>query len=256
MTVHPQAATGFDRSAAAYERGRPGYPPEAVAWLVERLGLAPGRTLVDLAAGTGKLTRLLVPTGARVIAVEPVEGMRAQLEETVPEAEAMAGVAERMPLAEGSADAVTVAQAFHWFATDDALAEIARVLRPGGWLGLIWNVRDLDDPLQRTISEILLPFRGDVPSERDSNWRSVLERHALFGPIEEHHVPSAQELDGAALEDRFGSVSFIAALPDTQRTEVLGRVRALAGAGTVRLRYRTSVFASPLSETASAQAPA
>ncbi len=245
MRVHPKAAAGFDRSAAAYERGRPGYPPEAVAWLVGRLGLAPGRTVVDLAAGTGKLTRLLVPTGARVIAVEPVEGMRAQLEETVPEVEAMAGVAERMPLADGSADAVTVAQAFHWFATDDALAEIARVLLPGGWLGLIWNVRDFDDPLQRAISEILLPFRGDVPSERDSNWRDVLEQHPRFGPIEEHYVTSAQELDADGLEDRFGSVSFIAALSDTQRAEVLGRVRAVAGAGTVRLQYRTSVFASP-----------
>ena len=253
MTVHPQAARGFDRSAAAYERGRPSYPAEAVAWLTKRLGLRPGQTVVDLAAGTGKLTRLLAPTGARVIAVEPVDGMRAQLREAVPEAEALAGVAERMPLDDGAADAVTVAQAFHWFATHEALAEIARVLRPAGRLGLIWNVRDTEDPLQRAISAILAPYRGDVPSVQDSDWRSVLEGHPRFKPIDEHHFPSEQELDADSLADRFGSVSFIAALPDEQRAEVLAQVRVLAGAGTVRLPYRTSVY---VSATAAARARA
>src|SRR5947208_10781774 len=122
MRVHP-AAAGFARAAGVYERARPEYPPEAVAWLVDRLDLPPGRVVVDVAAGTGKLTRLLVPSGARVVAVEPLAEMRAQLEEAVPSVEALEGTAEALPLADDFADAVTVAAAFHWFRAAEALPE-------------------------------------------------------------------------------------------------------------------------------------
>ena len=132
MSINEVAAKGFSSAADIYERGRPGYAPEAVSWLCERLGIGPERTVLDLAAGTGKLTRDLVPSGARVIAVEPLDEMRAHLERVVPAAESLAGTAEQIPLADGSVDAVVCAQAFHWFDPERALPEIHRVLRPGG----------------------------------------------------------------------------------------------------------------------------
>ena len=140
--VHEIAARGFGAEAAAYERARPSYPPDAITWLTENLAVGPGSQIVDLAAGTGKLTRLLAGIGADLIAVEPVAGMRAKLHEQLPAVPVVAGVAEALPLADSSVDAVVVAQAFHWFDARRAMAEIARVVRPGGHLALIWNARD------------------------------------------------------------------------------------------------------------------
>ena len=155
---------GFSTVSDQYERGRPGYPPAAVEWIAAGAGLGPGSVVVDLAAGTGKLTRVLTGTGARVIAVEPIAEMRAQLTTMLPGVEALEGTAEVMGLPDGSADAVTVAQAFHWFATDEALAEIARVLRPGGWLALVWNEGDSNQPLQAEIRRVLAPYEGETPA--------------------------------------------------------------------------------------------
>src|SRR4029450_13324531 len=126
---------GCAGSAEAYAGGRPGYPAAAVAWLARRLALGPGRTVVDLGAGTGQLSRLLGETGARVVAVEPVEEMRTLLTGV----EVLAGTAESIPLPDASADAVTAAQAFHWFDGPTALAEIAGVLAPGGAPAPVWN---------------------------------------------------------------------------------------------------------------------
>src|SRR5207249_4825593 len=121
--THPTAAAGFDRAADAYERGRPGYPREAVARLAAQFRLGEGVTVLDLAAGTGKLTRMLATTGATVVAVEPVAGMRRVLAQAVPGARVLNGTAEAIPVADGAVDAVTVAQAFHWFDADRAVAE-------------------------------------------------------------------------------------------------------------------------------------
>ena len=133
--IHEAAARGFAQAVDAYERGRPGYPPEAVERLCEAVGIGPGRAVLDLAAGTGKLTRLLVPTGAELVAVEPVEQMRAALARALPEVTALAGTAEDVPLPAASVDAVVAGSAFHWFRGEEALAEIHRVLRPDGRLG-------------------------------------------------------------------------------------------------------------------------
>lgn len=244
MAVHPRAALGFGRAADAYERARPDYPPAALAWLRERLALGPGRTVVDLAAGTGKLTRMLLPTGARVIAVEPVAEMGAALARAVPAAEIVEGTAESMPLPPGAADAVTVAQAFHWFSTAEALAEIHRVLQPDGRLALVWNRRDLDDPLQHALNQMITRHRGDVPSHRSGRWKSALTTTELFGPLEEHLVPHHQELDRSRLVDRVMSTSVMAALPDPERGAAIADIEALAAQQTepIRMSYTTEIY--------------
>jgi SAM-dependent methyltransferase len=234
--MHRAAAVGFARSAAAYERGRPGYPEVAVRHLVARL--SPRAAVLDLAAGTGKLTRPLLEAGLRVIAVEPVPEMR----EALPAgARALDGTAEAIPLRDGAVAAVTVGQAFHWFDGDRALPEIARVLVGGGLLALFWNRRVEDDPVNRAIDALVDPHRGEAPTHRGDPWRAAFERSTLFGPFEERTFDNLQELDADGLEARVGSISFIASLEPAERARVLEQVRAIAGAGTVKVPYRTEV---------------
>jgi SAM-dependent methyltransferase len=234
--IHRAARVGFARSADAYERSRPGYPDEAIQYLVSRL--AARARVLDLAAGTGKLTRPLLASGLDVVAVEPVPEMRDGLPATV---RALDGTAEAIPLADGSVDAVTVGQAFHWFDGEKALDEIHRILRPRGMLGLIWNRRLEDDPVNRQISELLAPYHGDAPTHRHDAWRSAFERTALFAPLEERGFANEQVLDAQGLEGRIGSISFIAALGHDERARVLDRACSLAGDGTVVVRYRCEV---------------
>jgi ubiquinone/menaquinone biosynthesis C-methylase UbiE len=229
--VHPSAATGFARSVDAYERARPEYPTEAIAWLAQELDLRAGRTVVDLAAGSGKLTRPLAALGCEVIAVEPVAEMRAAIG---PTARALDGTAEAIPLPEDSADAVTVGQAFHWFDGPAALAEIERVLRPGGALALVWNRRPSESSaLHAAISEIMAPYRGDAPSHGSGAWRDAFAGRELA----ERRFEFSQRLDADGLADRVGSTSFIAALDDAEREPLLERVRALADDGPVDVPY-------------------
>jgi SAM-dependent methyltransferase len=228
----------FARPASAYERARPDYPPAAVEFLAARLDLGPGRTVLDLAAGTGKLTRPLLATGAEVVAVEPAAEMRAGLPAA---ARVLEGTAEAIPLAAGSAEAVTVGQAFHWFDGEAALREIHRVLRPGRALGLIWNRRRRDDSLNQAVDELMAPHRPAAPGHRADDWRADFERTTLFGPLEDRRFANDQSFDADGLADRFGSVSYIAALPEAPRAEFIAAVRALAGAGRVTVRYETEV---------------
>jgi len=225
MSVHDTARRGFAGAAEAYEESRPTYPDEALRWLATELRLGPGRTVVDLAAGTGKLTRLLATAGATVIAVEPVDEMRDALRRITPEAEARAGTAERTGLPDSSADAVAVAQAFHWFDAPAALAEIHRVLKSGGKLAVIYNVRDLDDPVQHAVDDLLAPYRGDTPSHRSGRWRTALNETELFKRAAGGDFPNLQTIDADGLVSRVASVSFIAELPDPERRRVLDRAR-------------------------------
>jgi ubiquinone/menaquinone biosynthesis C-methylase UbiE len=211
-----------------YEESRPGYPDDAIEWLVEKLELGPGRSVVDLAAGTGKLTRLLIPTGATVIAIEPVDEMREALGHTTPGAQVRRGTAERTGLPDASADAVTVAQAFHWFDGPAALSEIHRVLRPAGQLALVWNVRDLNDPVQHAIDDLFAPYRGDTPSHRSGHWRAALEETMLFQSTQRREFPNIQTIDADTLVRRVASTSFIADLPEPERRRVLDRAREIA----------------------------
>jgi ubiquinone/menaquinone biosynthesis C-methylase UbiE len=238
--VHDAAARGFARSADAYDRARPDYPEAAVAWLAERLGLRAGRTVVDLAAGTGKLTRPLAATGAEVVAVEPVAEMRARIGPAA--ARVLDGTAEAIPLPDGSADAVTVGQAFHWFDGPAALAEIHRVLRPGGALALVWNRRPLEHPVHAAIAKIIEPYRGDAPAHRSGAWRDAFGATALFGTLEERTFDHGRAHDADALADRVGSTSFVAALDDGPQADVIAAVRALAADGALELPYVCEVF--------------
>ena len=244
MTIHEQARRGFGRGAAAYERGRPGYPAEAIAWLLTELELGPGRTVVDVGAGTGKLTRELVGRGASVLAVEPVSAMRAMLEQAVPGVRALDGKAERLPIEDRTVDAVIVAQAFHWFDAPKASAEFHRVLRPRGRLALIWNRRQLDQPLHRQISAIIAPYRGDTPTHYRGEWRQPITADGLFVSVGEFEVPYEQVLDVDGVVDRVCSTSFIGSLPEPERDAVLSRVRELAERAEppLRLGYLTEAY--------------
>ena len=260
-SVHA-AARAFDRAGEAYDRGRPGYPSEAVDWLVDALGLGAGRTVLDLAAGTGKFTRFLVPTGVRVVAVEPADGMRVRLASALPEVVALAGTAEAIPLADGAADAVVVAQVFHWFDGDAALAEIHRVLVSGGRLGLIWNGRDDSEGWVAGLTEIMDPYRGDAPRYFGDAWREAFERTELFTPLRHGRFRLVHELDADGVVARVTSVSFIAALSEDERKGVVERVRSLRGSHpetrgrtTFGVPYRTDVFWCVRKDTATTTPP-
>jgi SAM-dependent methyltransferase len=247
--VHPVAAAGFSSAADVYERARPSYPPTAVEWIAKRAALGPGRTVLDLGAGTGKLTRLLVPTGARVIAVEPLAEMRAKLEEVLPGVVALEGTAEDLPLGDGAVDVIACAQAFHWFNLALALPELHRVLADDGLLVLVWNTRDLDDSLQGAIEALLGPHRGAVSAQFDDGWRALVESSRLFGPVERRSFVFEQLVTVEDVVGRAASTSFVAAMPDAEREVLLEQVRGLAAGRDepFSFPYRTEVFAIPRS---------
>jgi SAM-dependent methyltransferase len=247
MGVHHLAARGFDLVGAAYERGRPSYPQDAVDLLCAELGIGPGRDVLDLAAGTGKLTRLLAPTGARLIAVEPVAGMRTLLAEVLPDLPIIDGTAEALPLGDASVDAVVVGQAFHWFDAPRTLAEIARVLRPDGGLGLIWNVRDESVGWAAELSMLLDRHAHDAPRYRDMVWRAAFDGVHGFLTLQERHVRSEQVGSLATMRDRISSISFIACLPDPERETFLDQATTLLAwaadaDGRITMPHRTDVF--------------
>jgi MOSC domain-containing protein YiiM/SAM-dependent methyltransferase len=259
MAIHESAAKGFSAGADAYERGRPDYAPEAVATLVRELRIGPGTRVLDLAAGTGKLTRQLVDTGAEITAVEPVAEMRAKLVAAVPGVEALEGTAERIPLANHSVDAVVVGQAFHWFDGVRALSAIHRVLRPTGGLGLVWQSRDATLPWVKRLNEMIDGEARGQPRFRqtwnlvragvDSAWRAAFDLTALFAPIETATFAHVQRGTVETIVDRVASISFIAAMPDERRAVVLDAVRELlatdrdtSGAEVIELPYSAEVF--------------
>lgn len=222
---HAEQARSFDRVAGAYQSARPSYPAAAVEWVLDA---APGRRVVDLAAGTGKLTEVLVAAGADVTAVEPLANMRAELEKALPAVRAIDGTAERMPLPDGSADAVFVGQAFHWFDAPAALAEIARVLVPGGALGLVWNLRDERVPW---VAELTAALRGaaDVLSVSRGISERPLESDR-FTALERREFPNPVPFDRARLREWAASTSRIAVLPEAEREAALDGVVRLADA--------------------------
>jgi SAM-dependent methyltransferase len=243
-------AEAFAGAADVYERGRPAYRPEPLDWAWSQVGLGGDATVVDLAAGTGKLAVQLASRAARLIAVEPLDGMRAVLERQVPEAEVLAGTAEQLPLPDASADAVFVGEAFHWFDGDRALPEIHRVLRAAGGLVLIWNAGEWDD--QAWSEEVFARIdREPKPGVRPENrpwsglWREAFERTPLFGPLERRGFPHVVHTDAAGVALMVSSWSFVAALPDDVRerlAEDVVRIITERTGGSVELHFRTDVY--------------
>jgi SAM-dependent methyltransferase len=211
-------AASFSAVAEAYERARPGYPEEAVRWLAGE----PPLDVVDLAAGTGKLTRVLVGLGHRVTAVEPLAEMREQLQEAVRGVRAVEGGAEAMPLPDASADAVVAAQAYHWFDHPVALPEIARVLRPGGRLGVIWNLRDESVDWVARLSELI-----DSEGDKDRDDADGIAASGLYGEAEEAEWRWEQRLDRGRLRDLVLSRSYCATMTPEGREPVLAAVDEL-----------------------------
>jgi len=225
--VHQTATQGYTKGAATYVKGRPDYPPELATWLRDALALGPGRVAVDLGAGTGKFTPRLVATGAQVIAVEPVASMRAQLAAALPQVEVREGTAQHLPFDDASVDAVLCAQSFHWFATQEALKEIHRVLKPGGRLGLVWNSRDARVDWIARLDAIVNAREGDVPRYYTGQWRNAFPFEG-FTPLAEQrmqhgHTGSVEDV----IVNRVHSSSFISALPPDEWAQVEREVRAL-----------------------------
>ena len=229
MTDRPTRAVragSFDSAAGLYERGRPPYPPAALDWL-----LPPGaRRVLDLGAGTGKLTRQLVARGLDVVAVEPLDGMRAELVRAVPGARVLAGSAERIPLADGAVDAVLAAQAWHWVDPPRAVREVARVLAPGGTLGLVWNERDERESWVAELGRIIGETRPEEAGADDGedNTSDHPRVGPPFGPLERRDVPWTHRLSVPGLLDMVASRSYVILMAPGERQALLDQVRQLA----------------------------
>jgi len=238
-------ALSFGAAAAEYDQFRPSYPIEAVRWAV---GAPPPTEVVDLGAGTGKLTRVLLAAGYEVTPVEPDEGMRAQLAASTEGTTALAGFAEAVPLPDGSADAVVAGQAYHWFDRERAHPEIARLLRPGGHFGAIWNHRDAREPWVAEISRIT----HDTPDNRgdfDPEPTVALKLTDQFGAVERKEFTYHEVRTPETLVAMISTRSYFLTATPRRQAEIVAGVHELiathpdlAGRESFELPYRVIVF--------------
>jgi SAM-dependent methyltransferase len=248
LPEHSAPSNAFGRSAREYEQGRPEWPAELIDRVVEVMALGPRATVLDLGAGTGKLTRALVPRFAHVYAVEPDDAMRAVLEDVVPGAEARPGHAGGIPLGAAAVDAVFSAEAFHWFATRETIDELERVLAPRGRLGIFWNIPEDDgEPALSPEAERVIDdaFRhGGVPGlprVLSGEWRACFEG-SRFGDLHEESVERWIVTDRERWIANLLSVSSIAALPEDERAAFAARLRELCPDVEYRGRFRTVAY--------------
>ncbi len=245
VTVGPvtDARLSFGAVAQAYELARPTYPGDVVDWLIPR----GTRRVVDLGAGTGKFTRALVDRGLDVVAVEPSAGMREVFAQTVAGAEVIAGSAEDIPLEDASVDAVVVAQAWHWVDSTRAVPEVARILRPGGSLGLVWNTRDEREAWVAALSALFAQYAvtNELASEPEVG--------PPFGPLDHYELRWRNPMTAEEIVDLFASRSYLITLSPEERAEALQQVRALvmthpdtAGRQQINMPYVTRAFRAEL----------
>ncbi|WP_407343621.1 class I SAM-dependent methyltransferase [Pengzhenrongella phosphoraccumulans] len=246
-------ARSFGVAAHQYDTGRPSYPEVAVDWLLP----VGARTVLDLGAGTGQLTRRLVARGLDVVAVEPSDGMRDELTRALPAVRALAGRAEEIPLPDDSVDVVLVAQAWHWVDVETAVPEVARVLRPGGRLGLVWNIRDEREDWVAQLGRLM--HQGIEQDMGAANPRIG----PPFGPVERFDVEWTHHLTPPDLLDLVASRSYVITLPADERHDLLARVGhlidthpSLAGAQHIQLPYIARSFRANWSRRVAAGAPA
>jgi SAM-dependent methyltransferase len=251
MPIEPTARVGFQRAAKQYERARPAVPPVALDALVRTLRLSGRSTVLELGAGTGKLSRLLAPRTGGYVALEPVAAMRAQFRQAVPDVAVVAGIAERLPVHGSTVDSVVAAQAFHWFDVPRAMDEIHRVLRPDGTVGLVWNVRDESVDWVRQATKILDRYDDRGPRYRSGAWREAWNQTPGFTPLEKQSFSFVQRLDRSTALDRFTSVSFIASLEEARFAEAQAAFQHLldthpetAGRAEIELPYQCDVYNS------------
>ncbi len=230
MSATPDPAA-FGRVADAYERGRPEYPSRVLEIL------RPAGHVLDLAAGTGKLTRLLRRSSARVIAVEPLAELRAYLDAD----EVLDGRAEAIPLADASVDLVTVGDAWHWFDHARAAEEVARVTKPGGRVALLWQTpgKTRSPAWTELLGPLLDPLRGDHPGFRDEQGRGALDAHPAFAALTERRVPFVWRPSRERYVDYIGSVSFVAGLAPGDRRRLLARIAAVVPEGPLAVPFET-----------------
>jgi SAM-dependent methyltransferase len=231
MPLHP-LAVNFAAVADAYERGRPEYPPVAIGALAAALALAPDARVLDLAAGTGKLTRALLAAGLDVVAVEPQGPLRETLIASVGAERVLSGLAEDIPLSSASVDAVTVADAFHWFNHATALAEIHRVLRPGGGLAVLVTVPDWSGATwAQELGQLMATLRPEHPQFEGPPWQQSVRDSGAWSEPREIGVTASRPTDPQRLRDHIESFSWIAAMGTDERTATMAKVETIIAAG-------------------------
>ena len=230
MPLHP-LAEHFGSIADVYERGRPQYAPAVVGALAAELRIPPGAPVLDLAAGTGKLTRALLAAGLDVVAVEPQATLRDVLAAKVGADRALAGVAEAIPLGDAAVNAVTVADAFHWFDRAAAIAEIRRVLRPGGGLALLSTVPDWSGvSWAHELGTLIMHARPAHPHFDGPSWREAIRAAGGWTEPREIRVTTNQPAEPARIIDFVASMSWVAGMPEGQRSAMLDQVATLLDA--------------------------
>lgn len=248
MELHPLASR-FASVADIYERGRPEYAPAAVGAAAAELGIQPGDPVLDLAAGTGKLTRALVRHGFDVIAVEPQDELRQILRERAGAADVRSGVAEHIPLDDGSVAAVAIADAFHWFDRARALAEIRRVLAPGGGLALFSTAPDWGGASwAHELGTLVADSRPEHPHYDGPPWQDFVREAEGFADPWEVRVTTYAPADPEGVVAHMASISWMAGLQETQRAELITRMRAIVDNGTTpeRLALHVAIGLSKL----------